>query len=155
MLAKLPPAISFEFRRNEALRRPSLSYTTSTARNNDNTNNLSNNGMKSRKKCSDSGVSASARVSIVARAAAYTRRKLETAGAYELIDDETGDKVIVWGDDDVDVDDSVISKDVLQWKPEDSKKVGVSTSGRNVLDSDEGEYKSKTKGNGFVICVCI
>lgn len=90
---------------------------------------------------------AGARVSIVARAA-YTRRKLETAGAYELIDDETGDKVIVWGDDD-DVDDnSVISKDVIQWKPEDSKKkISVGTSKRSESGFEGEESKSRSKGN--------
>lgn len=108
--------------------------------------------MNWRRKCSDA---ASARVSVVARAA-YTRRKLETPGAYELVDDETGDKVIVWGDDDDDDVDSksVISKDVIQWKPEDSKKkisVGTSRRSESVFEGDE--FKSKIKGIGCVICV--
>lgn len=139
MLAKLPPAISFEFRRTQALRRPSLSFTTTT-RNND----TPSTQMNWRRKCGDA---ASARVSVVARAA-YTRRKLETPGAYELVDDETGDKVIVWGDDDDDDVDSksVISKDVIQWKPEDSKKkisVGTSRRSESVFEGDE--FKSKIK----------
>lgn len=43
----------------------------------------------------------------------YTKRQLETSGAYELIDEETGDKFIVWGDD----ESPIPSKDILQWKP--------------------------------------
>ncbi|KAL1806806.1 hypothetical protein ACET3Z_029874 [Daucus carota] len=144
MLAKLPPAISFEFRRTEALRRPSLSFTT-TCKNHSNNDNATSNTPKWRRKCSDSG-GGSSRVSIVARAA-YTRRKLETAGAYELIDDETGDKVIVWGDekDDDDVDDSVVSKDVLKWKPE--KKISVSASRRSVSDSESRAGNKSLAGN--------
>lgn len=137
MLAKLPPATSFEFRRTEALRRPSLSFTTTT------------------RNCSGG---AGARVSIVARAA-YTRRKLETAGAYELIDEESGEKVIVWGDDDDDdVDDnSVISKDVIQWKPEDSKKkISVNASRRSESVFEGGENKSRSKGNGMCnLCMYV
>ncbi|KAK1380474.1 DEAD-box ATP-dependent RNA helicase 50 [Heracleum sosnowskyi] len=150
MLAKLPPAISFEFRRTEALRRPSLSFTTNTrSHGNNDTTNTTSNQFNWRRNGSDV---AGARVSVVVRAA-YTRRKLETAGAYELIDDETGDKVIVWGDDDDDVaGDSVISKDVIQWKPEDSKKkISVGTSRRSESVSEGGEYKSRRKAGSKIL----
>ncbi|XP_074363758.1 DEAD-box ATP-dependent RNA helicase 50 isoform X2 [Apium graveolens] len=150
MLAKLPPAISFEFRRTEALRRPSFSFTTTTRNHSNNDNTCTTiNQMKWRRNCSGG---AGARVSVVARAA-YTRRKLETAGAYELIDDETGDKVIVWGDDDSDVEnDSVISKDVIQWKPEESKKrISVDTSRRSESVFEGEGNKSRSKGNKSLV----
>lgn len=61
------------------------------------------------------------RAKVSVRAGGYTKRPLDTAGAYELIDDETGEKVIVWGGiDDMDNDSLIPSKDVLTWKP--SKK---------------------------------
>jgi ATP-dependent RNA helicase DDX18/HAS1 len=66
---------------------------------------------------SNCSVKSTRRAKVVVRAG-YTKRPLDTAGAYELIDDETGDKVIVWGGaDDVDNDSLVPSKDVLTWKP--------------------------------------
>ncbi|XP_071721995.1 DEAD-box ATP-dependent RNA helicase 50 [Rutidosis leptorrhynchoides] len=50
-------------------------------------------------------------------AVGYTKRSLDTPGAYELVDEETGDKYIVWGDADDDDQTPIPSKDVLQWKP--------------------------------------
>ncbi|KAL4202926.1 hypothetical protein AMTRI_Chr02g265920 [Amborella trichopoda] len=65
------------------------------------------------------------------RASCYTRRPLGTAGAYELIDDETGEKFIVWGG--VDNDESPIpSKEVLSWKPS-----GVQKSAKSSYESGE------------------
>nr|XP_043619366.1 DEAD-box ATP-dependent RNA helicase 50 [Erigeron canadensis] len=46
----------------------------------------------------------------------YRKRALETPGAYELIDNKTGEKYIVWGDDD-DGQTLIPSKQVLQWEP--------------------------------------
>ncbi|KAA8517585.1 hypothetical protein F0562_017785 [Nyssa sinensis] len=56
------------------------------------------------------------RTSRVVVRAGYARRPMETPGAYQLIDDETGEKCIVWGgihDD----DSNIPSKEVLSWKP--------------------------------------
>jgi hypothetical protein len=50
--------------------------------------------------------------------AGYTRTPLETSGAYQLIDDDTGEKFIVWGGSDDDNHGSPIpSKNTLSWKP--------------------------------------
>lgn len=48
----------------------------------------------------------------------YTRSPMDTPGAYELIDNGTGEKVIVWGGVENDDDDSAIpSKELLSaWK---------------------------------------
>ncbi|XP_059630618.1 DEAD-box ATP-dependent RNA helicase 50 isoform X2 [Cornus florida] len=55
------------------------------------------------------------RVGVVIRAG-YSRRPMDTPGAYQLIDDETGEKVIVWGGIDNAHDQSPIpSKEVLSW----------------------------------------
>ncbi|KAK3008805.1 hypothetical protein RJ639_013651 [Escallonia herrerae] len=45
----------------------------------------------------------------------YTRRPMETPGAYQLIDDETGEKLIVWGD--ADRHSPIPPKHVLHWEP--------------------------------------
>lgn len=47
--------------------------------------------------------------------ASYTRKQLETPGAYQLVDNETGEKFILWGG--IDDDSSIPSKEVLSWKP--------------------------------------
>lgn len=66
-----------------------------------------NGGHPSKTKHSRNGVSIKA---------GYTKKPMETAGAYQLIDEETGEKCIVWGG--VDDDDSYIpSKEVISWKP--------------------------------------
>lgn len=50
--------------------------------------------------------------------AGYTRKPLETPGAYQLVDDDTGEKFIVWGGSDDDNHVSPIpSKHTLSWKP--------------------------------------
>lgn len=43
---------------------------------------------------------------------------MDTPGAYQLIDDETGEKFIVWGG--IDDDPPIPSKDVLSWNPVDN-----------------------------------
>ncbi|RWV97116.1 hypothetical protein GW17_00040118 [Ensete ventricosum] len=49
----------------------------------------------------------------------YERIPMETAGAYRLVDRETGEKLIVWGgsDDNDDADTPIPSAEVLSWKP--------------------------------------
>ena len=49
-----------------------------------------------------------------------------TAGAYELIDEETGERVIVWGGVDDD-DSSIPSKDVLLWNPKSQEQTTTKT----------------------------
>ncbi|XP_030520997.1 DEAD-box ATP-dependent RNA helicase 50 [Rhodamnia argentea] len=51
------------------------------------------------------------------RSGGYSRTPLETPGAYQLIDDETGERFIVWGGSDDPADSPVPSEDVLRWKP--------------------------------------
>ncbi|XP_043724166.1 DEAD-box ATP-dependent RNA helicase 50 isoform X2 [Telopea speciosissima] len=45
----------------------------------------------------------------------YTRMPMETPGAYQLVDDETGEKFIVWGG--IGEESPIPSKEVLSWKP--------------------------------------
>lgn len=49
---------------------------------------------------------------------AYKRIPMDTPGAYQLIDEHTGEKFIVWGGSDDGGDDSIPSEQVLSWKPE-------------------------------------
>ena len=59
--------------------------------------------------------------------AGYTKKPLETPGAYELIDEDTGDKFIVWGGtDENDYQAPIPSKEVLHWEPSNDKKKGRS-----------------------------
>lgn len=59
----------------------------------------------------------------------YERIPMETAGAYRLVDRETGEKFIVWGgsDDNDDADTPIPSAEVLSWKPPtaDGRQEGV------------------------------
>ncbi|MCL7052154.1 hypothetical protein MKW94_004412 [Papaver nudicaule] len=55
---------------------------------------------------------------IIVRSSGYIRKNLDTPGAYQLIDDETGEKVIVWGDD----DSPLPSKETLKWKPNQTRR---------------------------------
>lgn len=56
------------------------------------------------------------------RASAYTRVPMDTPGAYQLIDNETGEKFIVWGGEENDPPDSPLpSQQVLSWKAVASK----------------------------------
>ncbi|KAI4311040.1 hypothetical protein MLD38_035977 [Melastoma candidum] len=54
------------------------------------------------------------RFEIVAKSG-YTRIPMETSGAYQLVDEETGEKFIVWGGSDDGPDSPIPSKDVLSW----------------------------------------
>lgn len=57
----------------------------------------------------------------------YSKKSLDTPGAYELVDEETGDKYIIWGDDN---DHDVPSKQLLQWEPpKHPSKGGASSKG--------------------------
>ncbi|EHA8589429.1 putative DEAD-box ATP-dependent RNA helicase 50 [Cocos nucifera] len=49
--------------------------------------------------------------------AAYKRIPMETSGAYQLIDEETGDKFIVWGGAENGPDSPIPSAEVLLWRP--------------------------------------
>lgn len=102
--------------------------------------------------------------------AAYTRRPTGTPGAYELINDDTGEKVIVWGGLDNDGADSPIpSKQVLSWNPsspspspssssskhshasagkgvelaKDGASVGQTTSGSSIFAASFGRLKAQ------------
>jgi hypothetical protein len=66
---------------------------------------------KSSQHCNERGV----RLVVRARDSRYTRTPMETPGAYQLIDNDTGEKFIVWGGGDD--DSSIPSKDILSWKP--------------------------------------
>lgn len=71
-------------------------------------------------------------VAVVVRSS-YTRRPMDTSGAYELVDKETGEKFIVWGgvENDVELSD-VPSKDLLSaWNPNKSAN-----------DSNGGDFKA-------------
>ncbi|CAN4119753.1 unnamed protein product [Withania somnifera] len=52
---------------------------------------------------------------VVATRATYTRIPMDAPGAYQLIDQDTGEKFIVWGDDSS--NSPIPSKEVLSWKP--------------------------------------
>lgn len=72
---------------------------------------------------------------------------MEAPGAYELVDDETGEKFIVWGGNDDDKDNttsSIPSKDVLYWKP--SNTINERNKNSNVISgsnsSGEDEYNN-------------
>ncbi|KAJ0976499.1 hypothetical protein J5N97_018464 [Dioscorea zingiberensis] len=53
--------------------------------------------------------------------AAYKRIPMDNPGAYQLIDEHTGEKFIVWGGSDGGDEESIPSKQVLSWKPEGLK----------------------------------
>lgn len=70
-------------------------------------------------------------VRMVVRAGGYTRVPLDTPGAYQLIDNETGEKFIILGGEENDPPNSPIpSQQVLSWKPfsSNSKRKGNSDS---------------------------
>ncbi|GAB4858996.1 hypothetical protein Ancab_010467 [Ancistrocladus abbreviatus] len=66
--------------------------------------------------------------------AAYTKRPMKTAGAYELIDEESGEKVIVWGGVDDD-DSSIPSKNVISWNPDNGTKVSSTIQGNGGIET--------------------
>lgn len=60
---------------------------------------------------------------VFATKATYTRMPMDTPGAYQLIDEDTGEKFIVWGGSEDDTCSSPIpSNEVLSWKPLPSPK---------------------------------
>nr|GLL35803.1 DEAD-box ATP-dependent RNA helicase 50 [Ipomoea trifida]GMD39434.1 DEAD-box ATP-dependent RNA helicase 50 [Ipomoea batatas] len=67
----------------------------------------------------------------------YTRRPMDTPGAYELIDNGTGEKVIVWGGVENDDDDSAIpSKELLSaWKSKSRTGGDVKASNKTLAGS--------------------
>ncbi|KAK9121399.1 hypothetical protein Syun_019016 [Stephania yunnanensis] len=70
--------------------------------------------------------------------AAYTRKPMDAPGAYQLIDDETGEKFIVWGGvDEDDYDAPIPSKEVLSWKPPSGEGKGRRSGGENGGDEDQ------------------
>ncbi|KAI6685109.1 hypothetical protein NL676_031022 [Syzygium grande] len=54
---------------------------------------------------------------VAVRSGGYTRTPLGTPGAYQLTDDETGERFIVWGGSDDTADSPLPPEDVLRWKP--------------------------------------
>ncbi|CAO2821708.1 unnamed protein product [Amaranthus hypochondriacus] len=67
--------------------------------------------------------------------AGYRKIPMETPGAYELIDEESGEKVIVWGGTDDDDDGpSIPSRKVLSWNP-------------NTDQNDSSRVKKNLRGN--------
>lgn len=73
--------------------------------------------------------------------ASYTRKQLETPGAYQLVDNETGEKFILWGG--VDDDSSIPSKEVLSWKPDlnfNPGQANLSKSARSNIGNGEGAH---------------
>ncbi|KAL5782831.1 hypothetical protein ACOSP7_007860 [Xanthoceras sorbifolium] len=79
----------------------------------------------------------------------YSRRPLETAGAYQLVDDETGEKLIVWGGSD---DDPLLSpippKHLLRssnWKPSTPTHIPVATNNDSPTPSTRKSSSSFSK----------
>ncbi|KAF6133966.1 hypothetical protein GIB67_040730 [Kingdonia uniflora] len=72
--------------------------------------------------CCKSKMAKEARVLV--KVSAYTRKNMDTPGAYQLIDEESGAKVIVWGgDEDGDSGEgSIPSEEVLSWRPRGNGK---------------------------------
>ncbi|XP_024968116.1 DEAD-box ATP-dependent RNA helicase 50 [Cynara cardunculus var. scolymus] len=92
-------------------------------------NAVSNSTFCSYDSCNEIGVGGtkSATRGVVMVRAGYTKKPLETPGAYELIDEDTGDKFIVWGGtDDNDYQAPIPSKEVLHWEPSNNSKKGRS-----------------------------
>ncbi|CDP16926.1 unnamed protein product [Coffea canephora] len=81
------------------------------------------------------------KVKMVVRAGRYTRLSLDTPGAYQLIDNETGEKFIVWGGEENDPPNSPIpSQQVLSWEPfsSNSKRRGNSDGADDSVGSPAG-----------------
>ncbi|KAL3750456.1 hypothetical protein ACJRO7_011458 [Eucalyptus globulus] len=83
------------------------------------------------------------------RSGGYTRTPLDTPGAYQLIDDETGARFIVWGGSDDPADSPAPPEDVLRWKP--ARKSGGSSGGNHhgsTLPKDDSPTAS-VRGRSF------
>ncbi|OWM63227.1 hypothetical protein CDL15_Pgr010627 [Punica granatum] len=84
----------------------------------------------------------------VAVRAGYNRTPLDTPGAYQLIDEETGEKFIVWGGADDD-DTQIPSKAVLSWNPSLASSVSKNSEGseeRTATDVDSAPSTVGAKG---------
>lgn len=77
---------------------------------------------------------------VVSTKAAYSRMPMDTPGAYQLIDKESGDKFIVWGGTEDD-DSSIPSKEVLSWKPLASTSPDNNHPPPTQSSSNEGKMK--------------
>ncbi|KAL9691615.1 hypothetical protein QQ045_012040 [Rhodiola kirilowii] len=68
--------------------------------------------------------------------AGYKKIPMDAAGAYRLVDEESGEKFIVWGgsEEDEKQASALPSKDVLTWKP----KSGTATEGRSGGEEEVG-----------------
>lgn len=127
-------------------------------------NTISNSTFPSFNNCSVSGEIGvggpkSGRRGVVAVGAGYTKRPLETPGAYELVDEESGDKFIVWGGtDDDDHQAPIPSKEVLHWEP--SKKnnkdkinnLEANSTEDAPLMNNSGDGITRPKGAIIVLC---
>ncbi|KAI3835431.1 hypothetical protein MKX03_034521 [Papaver bracteatum] len=80
---------------------------------------------------------------VIVRSSGYIRKDLDTPGAYQLIDDETGEKVIVWGDD----DSPVPSKETLKWKPNQTRARPTSNQ-EEVFENKKKSMKNLSSENG-------
>ncbi|CAH1433205.1 unnamed protein product [Lactuca virosa] len=116
-------------------------------------NTISNSTFPSFNNCSVSGEIGvggpkSGRRGVVAVGAGYTKRPLETPGAYELVDEESGDKFIVWGGtDDDDHQAPIPSKEVLHWEP--SRKNNKDKINNLEANSTEDAPRMNNSGDGI------
>ncbi|XP_057964846.1 DEAD-box ATP-dependent RNA helicase 50 [Malania oleifera] len=67
-----------------------------------------------------------ARAAVVV-SAGYTRTPMGTAGAYQIIDSDTGEKFIIWGGIGEGDDSRIPPKEVLSWKPNDNESISGGT----------------------------
>ncbi|KAI3974348.1 hypothetical protein MKX01_031017 [Papaver californicum] len=81
---------------------------------------------------------------VLVRSSGYIRKDLDTPGAYQLIDDETGERVIVWGDD----DSPIPSKETLKWKPNQTRGRPTSNQEEEVVKNKKKSIKNITSENG-------
>ncbi|KAK2632791.1 hypothetical protein EUGRSUZ_L01074 [Eucalyptus grandis] len=85
------------------------------------------------------------------RSGGYTRTPLDTPGAYQLIDDETGERFIVWSGSDDPADSRAPPEDVLRWKPARKSGGGGSSGGNHhgsTLPKDDSPAAS-VRGRSF------
>lgn len=95
--------------------------------------------------------------------AGYKRTPMENPGAYQLTDDDTGEKFIVWGgsDDDHHHESPIPSKDVLSWNPSTAPTtVPISNQNErynNLHDAKntEASINSNTANEGVLCLPCF
>ena len=103
---------------------------------------------KSSQHCNERGV----RLVVRARDSRYTHTPMETPGAYQLIDNDTGEKFIVWGgSDDGRPDSPIPSKDILSWQPSITTTTTVIPNNRHDA-RDTTTSISSNYGNEGAIC---